>query len=199
MPKDYAGKQKQTLWGKKSPKRNNKHFPWLLIILVIILVAGLISGLFYVVHYVKSRADQAALQVKNNKTSLSEAQAANRYTKLKAIQTPVRFEFYNMLPKMNVNVSSDNVTTGLAEKKTLAIEQCKKIILQLGSKSSPDEFQDILDQLKKQGFSSSIVTISKGQVVWYRLQMGPYHSLEKAQTIQAQLDQKHISSIIECL
>lgn len=82
------------------------------------------------------------------------------------------------------------------EKKAAKPASSKQYIVQLGVFRLADEAQRYQRVLAKSGWHTDIMVLSSGKQQIYRVQLGPYADQTKAKTIQQQLQQKGIRSIV---
>jgi len=184
MPRDYAK--------RSQPKQKKRHFPWRsLLLLCIILV--LLFVIILIAQHVSSEPSHAKPQeplavVEKPKAPVIDLEPSN------PIEHPakpyaVKFDFYQLLPNQKVKVPAN--TNGKAKLPTY--------LLQIASLKDKTQAEDFQTKLRSQGFDVKIVNVQQGSQLWYRLQMGPFKYLTKAQALFDELQKKNISSIIVTL
>ncbi len=99
---------------------------------------------------------------------------------------PVKFDFYNVLPKMKVSTTSE----------APVISENSRYVLQLGSFNSEQAAQTLQKKVRQKGFRTFIFTASTGDAILYRVQMGPYKNQDAAENEHGQLQGQKIPSIL---
>lgn len=123
-------------------------------------------------------------------TSTNGAAQANSSTPTKAASDKVKFDFYTMLPKMQVSASTGNQTA----QKPVAGQYIDQVAI----------FEDrvlagkLLVALQLKGFNAQIVDTpsASGDQQKYRVILGPYNSQAAAEAAQKSLQQANISSTV---
>lgn len=163
-------------------RKTEKHFPWLFIFIVLIVIGlGVAGGLYF---YSKLK-DKIEAPTVDQPTTIVKKTAPQKVAKEEA--PPVHFDFYSMLPKNTVNVATD--ATASADKKT-------KYILQVASLSDPNDVKAFETKLNEIGFRSKVVPMMRGQMEWYRVQVGPFNEMSDAKAARDTLSQQDISSVL---
>jgi cell division protein FtsN len=104
-----------------------------------------------------------------------------------------RFEFYTMLPDIEVPVENKEQT---AKKDVRTPSPTTSIYLQLGSFSNAQDADTMKATLNLQGFEIHTKQVTVNGAKYYRLVMGPYPSDAKAREMQKKLNAAQISSIV---
>lgn len=178
MPRDYA---KQTT-RKRRKKKTTPGWVWLL--------AGLLVGLFSAglvylnqgSHTPNMAADMSAKQL------LSKNKAIK--TQLKKAKT--RFEFYTILPSSQGSNQQRQDESQTNQKEN----QNSSYVLQVASVKALAAANRLKAQLSLMGFNVQIKAIKVKSTTWHRVDVGPYHTLAKAEQAQDRLLKQHINSII---
>ena len=183
MPRDYAHlprpKKKKTL----------TFIRWLIIIVLLIAISLIVAGIIY--H--KQQQPASSQEVTKPLAVVSEATPQLPDTQEATKKKPdpkVSFDFYTMLPRMSVKTFNNN---SLATKASTTQDQ---YILQIISLANLDDANAFIDKLKKAGFTANLIPVYQNHTKWYRIQMGPYKDLEKAQKIRDALQTKDFSCIL---
>lgn len=117
-----------------------------------------------------------------------------------APQAPVQFDFYTVLPKMAVTVASaaDNVAGVTAKPAAAAAKplQAGAYVLQIAALRQFSDAQRLRDQIQSTGYPVFIQAYQAGQMMWYRVMVGPYVSQELAERAQIQLKNHHFNSLL---
>jgi cell division protein FtsN len=188
MPKDYVHRAhgNSRNWrkpvSKKSPEKPKKHFPWFFIFSVLIVIGLGIAGGLYFYSQLKDKIEAPTV---DQPTTIVKKAAPQKVAKEEA--PPVHFDFYSMLPKNTVNVATDAAVS--ADKKT-------KYILQVASLSDPNDVKAFETKLNEVGFHSKVVPMMRGQMEWYRVQVGPFNERSDAEVARDTLSQQDISSVL---
>ena len=184
MARDYAHRSRS----KKKSKA--QRMPWSIIIIIIVLVALLIFGLAFIRHhYLISKQimpTQGGAPVEQA-TPTSVAPVKPKVTpKPTPEQAPVKFDFYNVLPKMKVSTTSE---TAIASKNS-------RYVLQLGSFNSEQAAQALQKKVRQKGFRAYVFTAFTGDQTFYRVQIGPYKNQDAAENEHDKLQDQKIPSIL---
>lgn len=185
MPKDY----KNINSGKKKSARNSKHLKS--------FFAGLTVGLcvaIIVYFYQHDAAQQTPLmqpQVTVAKTATELSQ--NNDT------PPPTFDFYQILPNMEVNVSEweaeDN--GNFEEQADPGTDNTGIYILQIGSFKQFDAADEVKAKLAFMGISAEIQrVVINGKDIRHRVRVGPYADSEKLLRIRHQLTENNLSYML---
>ncbi len=213
MPKDYAKLANKTSQAKK-PRR----FSWLWPVIVLIVIIAALALWKHHTHVHEKRAP-----VENAKPAVVLTQASS------AESDKPHFEFYTMLPKMQVSSTSDNAnsnafptaptiisaqpaasniaaspsksqpTAGAPVESPTPTIVNKPYILQLGIFRDKPSAEAYKNNLGDIGTPLHIQTVRTGNGVRYRVQAGPFESKAMAQHWQAKLAKSKVSSIVKKL
>lgn len=183
MAKDYANRNKQKPRGKgskaKAKPKNNK-----MLVFTILLLVLFVGALFYL-------KQNEAISVFNNPQQHS-SKGKRPAQKKKQAEKP-RFEFYTLLPKMDVG----NHQTPVADTPTpKRVVNNSKYMVQVASFSSYKEADRLKAQLLLMGFNVDVKSFSSKGKTWYRVQTGPYISQAAATKMQRRLMQSNFKSIL---
>ena len=100
-------------------------------------------------------------------------------------------EFYDVLPKQEVEVPKKSTGSGTAANTSLPTGDA---ILQAGSFKQSTEAEKLQAQLALLGISSKIQRASVDDETWYRVRIGPIETVEELRGIQAKLREAEISA-----
>jgi len=209
MPIDYARRSEKyvTKHPLKNTRRNSSAgFPWLKMVGLTVLIGLFIYGLFYVSYHKPALFTKTALMNSVVKAKIPvAAKHAMAVQPLQANQpAPVQFDFYQMLPNMQLNVDAqdkDKTASPLSSATpNVSTNTSKKIkaiyYLQLTSVTDENDAKQFQDDLNQQGFQSVIRSIDRDGTIFYRVQMGPYKNHDEAESTQETLEKQNISSVI---
>lgn len=185
MPKDY----KNINSGKKKSARNSKHLKS--------FFAGLTVGLcvaIIVYFYQHDAVQQTPLmrpQVTVAKTATELSQ--NNDT------PPPTFDFYQILPNMEVNVSEWEAEDdgNIEEQADPGTDNTGIYILQIGSFKQFDAADEVKAKLAFMGISAEIQrVVINGKDIRHRVRVGPYADSEKLLRIRHQLTENNLSYML---
>lgn len=145
------------------------------------LLTGLIIGL--------SATFLPSINEKNNR------QASNTESETNSV-APVSkrtFDFYTILPELEVVVDKDDAYTATKPNKELP---AGKYVLQVGSFKSSDEADSLKAQLALMGVETNIETVKVNTINWHRVRVGPSKNIDQLQTTQKRLRVKNMDSIL---
>jgi len=99
-----------------------------------------------------------------------------------------RFDFYTILPEMEVKVPDWQPATGGGEGEPTAAVEPSSHVLQVGSFQGFEEADKAKAELALLGISAEIQrVVINGQDVWYRVRVGPFSAIEELQRVRARL------------
>ena len=109
-----------------------------------------------------------------------------------ATDTAAAYDFYDMLPKQEVEVP------GIGEKGANAAARSAlpqgDVTLQAGSFKQPDEADKLQARLAQYGIDSKIQRFSLDDETWYRVRIGPIATVEQLDSIRAKLAEAEIEA-----
>ncbi len=112
-----------------------------------------------------------------------------------AAQTPPRFDFYTLLPEMEVEISDEKLNEALQALPRTADQG--PYVLQLGSFRRHDEADGLKARLALIGIEASVQkVIIREDDVWYRVRIGPYDSLRDVSQLRNRLNRNNISHVL---
>jgi len=124
--------------------------------------------------------------------------------KSKAIEPT--FDFYTLLPEMEVIVDNDNnkqnnktIVTSPPQETVEKTETAEKVsfLLQVGSFKKVSDADGFRAKLAFLGIESKVQTVTiDNKDTWHRVQVGPILGREKADAVQKQLRQNDIDSLL---
>lgn len=196
MARDYKNSERRKRAASATPA-----WVWLLI--------GLIPGLFiavliYLGGYTSS--DVSGLPGANTMSlpaperSQTDTRAVRAEAEAKPLPEPVaakpRFDFYTILPEMEVAIPEKEVTgktvEGLAQ-----VEKAGTYVLQAGSFKNFQEADRLKASLGLLGIEANIQTVTvNNKDTWHRVHIGPYKELVELNQIRARLRQNHIDAVL---
>lgn len=190
MPRDYKQPARRK---RRSSRRSARRWPWLFSG----LAAGFLAG--FVVYAVSTGGAAKKAAPAEQKTAAAPAPKAappkaeqrkeNKDSKDDAGEKS-RFDFYTLLPEMEVKISNDASTAarGTAKKGTEG-----PYLLQVGSFRSHAEADGLKARLALIGVEASIQpVIISADNTWYRVRVGPYKNLQDLQQARTSLQRNNI-------
>ncbi len=167
MAKDYA---KKTTTKRRSPKRrkSNSKKGYLYLLLMIIGAVTL---------YRYSEFDVTQLKKDLDKTV--------KLAKHKA-EKPPKFEFYTRLTKPTG--SSTQITSTKEQKNQAPLQKVHQYIIQVASFKRLKDADELRAKLILQGYRAKLSRFVNNTVIWYRVEIGPFDSLQQARQQQVKLE-----------
>ena len=179
-------------------RRRNKGAPaWLWALI------GLLGGLSiaYIAYLVTRTADTGApvtSQAPLEKPAQRDTRDVRRKTR-KVIPPPPRprFDFYNLLPEMEVVVPEQEIRGTPTRAGVKRVEKPGTYLLQAGSFPSHQRADRLRAKLALLGLETRIQTVSvDGNKTWHRVRVGPYKNLAELNEARALLKQNGIDAIL---
>lgn len=107
-----------------------------------------------------------------------------------------RFDFYTILPEMEVAVPEKEIS-GKTEPANAKTSPPNNYILQAGSFRSFEEADRLKANLTLLGVEAHIQTVTvNNKDTWHRVHIGPYHDLPELNQVRARLKQNRIDAVI---
>jgi len=121
-----------------------------------------------------------------------------RKTTKKPIPPPKpRFDFYNLLPEMEVVVPEQEIRGTPTREGVKRVEQPGTYLLQAGSFPSHQRADRLRAKLALLGLETRIQTVSvDGNKTWHRVRVGPYKNLAELNEARTLLKQNGIDAIL---
>ncbi len=108
-----------------------------------------------------------------------------------------RFDFYNLLPEMEVVVPEQEIRGTPTREGVKRVEQPGTYLLQAGSFPSHQRADRLRAKLALLGLETRIQTVSvDGNKTWHRVRVGPYKNLAELNEARAMLKQNGIDAIL---
>jgi cell division protein FtsN len=174
------------------------------------LIAGLAIGLFVAfLFYLQQKPDapaQAAVAVPPQDSQTIEVPAKGqdarevRKPAAKVVPPPPpakpRFDFYTILPEMEVPVPEDEIT-GKAREGVPQVEAPGTYLLQAGSFRTHEQADQLKAKLALLGLQAEIQTVTiNNQETWHRVRVGPFTELDALNTARARLKENNLDAIL---
>lgn len=152
---------------------------------------GLCIALAVHLHYKNQIASQmepvpVATQAPASATATDEAEVSSA-----SGSEPQEFDFYDMLPKQEVDVphSGQAVEDGSADRLPTG-----DVVLQAGSFKQATEAEKMVAQLALAGVESKVQRASVQDETWYRVRIGPIATVQELTAVRMKLDAAEINA-----
>lgn len=188
MPRDYKYTYRRRRRGKGAPG-----WAWLL--------AGLIIGLFVAfLVFLESTSERDADQEVAIEMPLPEEPDVREERKQQSPVVPParkpRFDFYTLLPEMEVLVPEREIT-GMPREGVKQVEKPGTYILQVGSFREDAKADELKARLALLGFESSVQTVTiNDRETWHRVRVGPFNQLSELNAARARLKTSDINAVL---
>ena len=155
------------------------------------LLTGLALGLFVaLLVYISGRAPTvqpvASTPPAASTPAVTDTRAVRNPPAATAATPKPRFDFYTILPEMEVAVPEHEVNG-----------KPGKYLLQAGAFRSFEEADRLKASLVLLGMEASIQTVTvNNKDTWYRVHIGPYKSLAKVDAARARLKENRIETVV---
>jgi cell division protein FtsN len=106
------------------------------------------------------------------------------------------FDFYDMLPKQEVEVARDSTKPANGSSAAGAIDTPGSYVLQVGSYRNYVDADRVRAKLAIQGVESNIQKISIDSDVWHRVRIGPINNLNKLEDTRRKLREAQIDALV---
>lgn len=142
----------------------------------------------------KSAAEQQAKATAE--ANLKTAAEANSPARQDSIPVEPHFDFYTILPSVEVVIPDHEIKTRIREEKIGAGDKTAKYIMQAGSFRDSPEAERLKVKLTAMGIESRIEKAQVGEVMWYRVKVGPYSGMTSVMAIKSQLRDSGVDAIV---
>lgn len=141
------------------------------------------------------------LQNKNIQQLAAKAQAKIKQTLAPAIKPnkiskKPRFDFYTILPELEVVIPEHEIKTRIREEQIGTLKKNGKYIMQAGSFRDFLEAKRFHNKLTAMGIKSHIERAKVENVIWNRIKMGPFFGLSAVMVIKTRLRNNGIDSLV---
>lgn len=179
-------------------RRRNKGVPAWLWTLIGLLGGLLVAVIVYLLMRPADTATPQAISAPPEKPAQHETRDVHKATK-KVIPPPPkpRFDFYNLLPEMEVVVPEQEIRGTPTREGVKRVEQPGTYLLQAGSFPSHQRADRLRAKLAMLGLETRIQTVSvDGSKTWHRVRVGPYKNLAELNEARTLLKQNGIDAIL---
>ena len=157
------------------------------------MTTGLMAGLFVaMLIYLHRHSAPPSLTVQQPPSESPTPQAST--APAAAESSEPRYDFYTLLPKREVEISSEDLKAGRErEAQSLADGPW---LLQAGSFRQHSQADALRAQLAMSGFESSIDLTEGDNGVWHRVRLGPFSSKREVDRVRSKLARAQVRAII---
>lgn len=208
MARDYAnrssagkGKRRRTAGKRRTPPI----WAW--------LVAALFVGLFIAFLYFLSHQPSAHITLKPESIlpapkPFSHRQHDARDVRKSPTQVPPgpetttgkdkpRFDFYTILPDMEVQVPDQALDKPAAKGSTPTLDSHATYVLQVGAFRNRADAESLKARLAlTHGIQTSVQSVTVGEQIWHRVRLGPFKSLSTLNDARARLKHDKVHAIV---
>jgi cell division protein FtsN len=106
------------------------------------------------------------------------------------------FDFYTILPKVEVVIPDHEIKTRIREEKLGEGDKNAKYMMQAGSFRSSPEAETLKAKLTALGIESRVEKAQVGEAMWYRVKVGPYAGMSSVMAVKSQLRDSGVDAIV---
>lgn len=188
MPKDYAKYQtkKSTIRDRKKPSKT-----WGIWVIALFLIIAVIAGMLYLNKTRKIESSSVKTVITEKRASDKGKKVAPKKTvvdaaKVNSVDSEPQFDFYTILPKDRVAVSQQPSVDS----------NTVKYLLQVATVKNSSDAEHIKSELALIGFEANVEQLKINDVIWYRVNVGPYSSEIAAKNDQKKLNDNKVQSVV---
>ena len=187
-PKDYKNR-------RKSSKKTKPARGWLWFVAGLLIgVAGTLFAEFQE-YFSAEGVVQAVREATSSDESDAHAKASNKEPAKKAKRP--RFEFYTMLPEMEVAVPENELTANTTAATRQAESKNVTYVLQAGSFRNLAQADRLKAELALIGVPAKIQTVSiEGGNKWHRVRVGPFTNLQALNEARTELQSNGLKVMV---
>ena len=184
---------------RRSTMPNKKSMPG-----YIWLLAGLAIGLFasFLLYLEKqpqeelSFKDAVIQELEKATTSRAEKKQDKEASEKKTSAEP-RFDFYTILPELEVFIPESEITRKANNKKPVPVsnDSAKQYLLQAGSFNDPTDANRLKATLALMGVESTIQSVNIKNGTWHRVRIGPFNDTSRLHDTLNTLKQNNIHAM----
>ena len=162
-------------------------------------IVGLIVGLFVAfLVFLKAVSEQPlSEEVAIDIPAEHETRETPKVPQEPAPPAKPRFDFYNLLPEMEVVVSEEEIKGTPTREGVKRVEKPGTYLLQAGSFRSRKQADQLRAKLALLGMETSIQTVSiNSKQSWHRVRVGPFNNLRDLNQARSLLKKNGIDAIL---
>lgn len=184
---------------RRSTMPNKKSMPG-----YIWLLAGLAIGLFASFLFYLEKQPQEELSFKDaviqelEKATVSRAEKKqDKAVSEKKTSAEPRFDFYTILPELEVFIPESEITRKANNKKPVPVsnDSAKQYLLQAGSFNDPTDANRLKATLALMGVESTIQSVNIKNGTWHRVRIGPFNDTSRLHDTLNTLKQNNIHAM----
>ena len=130
------------------------------------------------------------------KPTPKKASTSVKSVKKSSAKHDIQFDFYTVLPKIEVVILDHEVKTRKREERVGKAKAGVKYSVQAGSFRHYKDADSLKAKLIMMGFSPKIEKAVIGSATWYRVKMGPYNQLASVDAIQSRLKSNKMDALV---
>lgn len=162
------------------------------------LSTGLLIGLFVAfLVYLKNNFQGTPATTTTSKTQ--DARAVRKFKEGEELPPPptkTRFDFYTILPEMEVAVPDEDIDAK-TKSPTAITGKADTYILQAGAFRKSDQAERMKASLALIGIEANVQTVTvDNKLTWHRVRIGPYHDLKQLNQVRSRLRENNINAIL---
>jgi len=184
MPRDYKNRP------RPQARKGAPGWAWLLV--------GLAIGLFvaFLVYLDGHQGTQRPPPVASRSADRQAPTPKSEPEGKKSAPKP-RFEFYTILPEMEVPVATEPLPRRVDKESKQPEEAMGTYLLQVASFKSHQEADRLKASLALLGMEARIQTVSiDGEQTWHRVRLGPFSSLSEANEVRRRLNANDLDAMV---
>jgi len=141
--------------------------------------------------------EAAATTVETEKAAPTTASAAASKKEAPAPPPKPRFDFYNLLPEMEVIVPEQEVQGEATPEGVKQVQQPGTYLLQAGSFRTREQADQLRARLALLGLETDVQTVTvNNKQTWHRVRVGPFSSLRNLNATRSLLKKNGIEAIL---
>jgi cell division protein FtsN len=163
-------------------------------------VAGLVVGLLVAfLVFLQMRPQQSVKREEPIPLETPRKNESPKPSKKKALPPPPkpRFDFYNLLPEMEVIVPDEDIQGTPMPEGVKQVEKPGTYLLQAGSFRNHKQAEQLRAKLALLGLETSVQTVSvDSRQAWHRVRVGPFNNLRDLNEARALLKKNGVDAIL---
>lgn len=189
-----AGKRRKKTTRRRGASRGGKQSSPAFLWFFTGLLAGLaVSGFLFLKGYLPDRPEVSP--VPSNLDSSSEEEIADEGESIAGESTDRRFDFFTVLPEMEVVVPDQELSRDLKPPDS-APESTATYILQVASFRNPEDAEQMKARLALLGSVANIQVVKINEATWHRVRIGPVEGARRTDEIRRMLQDNGIKTLL---
>lgn len=187
MAKDYKNRARSN-----APRKKKKPIPGWWWLLTGLLIGGFVMFLSDLQTPTNKLSIQTKKPIQQDVRDVKKTTTAN--AKPITESTAPRFDFYKILPEMEVVIDEREIEERRRQEGT-GQSKPGTFIIQVGSFRKAQQADSLKAKLALLGIESAVQTVNQSGSIWHRVKSGPYTSFKMVDKIQTRLHHNNIDSI----